>query len=124
MIPYKTVEKSWGHEAVYFGAPFSSYCVKKLIYVHRIASSLHYHERKHETFCVLKGRFRLEVGPVGAGRGGEPIFRTLIPGDVYILPPMTRHRLRRTSKGTGVVLECSTADAPDDCVRIEPSEMP
>ena len=123
-FPFKTVQKSWGREEFYFGGAFSRYWVKKLIYLHKISSSLHYHPYKHETFCVLKGSFKLEVGVPGAAREGTSSTHILHSGDVFVLPPSTRHRLRLTSKPPGVVLECCDRDDPEDCVRIEPSEQP
>lgn len=123
--PYKTIAKSWGREEIYSGREVNSpYCIKKLVYNHRIASSLHYHNYKHETFCVLKGMFSLEMGAPGAGKEGWSEVRRLKGGDVAVIPQRTRHRLRLLSKPPGVILECSTADDPEDCVRLAVSEKP
>ena len=102
------IEKSWGHEQIVHNG---DYCCKLLVYTRPIASSLHYHPIKHETFFVHSGKFTLEM----AGRT-----RPLAPGDYVVIPPNTPHRVRCIEPGT--IVEASTHDDPQDCVRLEPSE--
>lgn len=123
-VPLRTVPKLWGREEIYVEDP---YCVKKLIYTHiGQASSLHYHERKHETFVVLRGVFTLTTQERPAD--GAPITSTrlITIGDVVMLPPGFAHRLRlreaELHSRCGVILECSTRDDPQDCVRLVQSE--
>ena len=104
------VEKSWGHEELIFAG---AYCMKLLVYERQIASSLHYHDHKHESFYVASGLFELDDGI-----SDEPV--VMSPGCRVVLPPGTRHRLRCIQPG--VVVEASTADSPEDCVRLVPSE--
>lgn len=119
----RRVLKSWGHEEVFVLSP---YCVKKLVYEHEgIASSLHYHERKTETFTILQGMFEISTSrPLP--KGAEIIHRQYFnPGDVLHVPAGTQHQVRWLGKSEiGVILECSTSDDADDCVRITPSEIP
>jgi mannose-6-phosphate isomerase-like protein (cupin superfamily) len=106
------VEKSWGFEEIIHNG---DYCCKKLVYTRPISSSLHYHEKKHETFVVSEGEFVLEMG--------EEILtpRALRAGDYVVLKPGTKHRLTcMTQRGT--VIEASTHDDPEDCVRLIPSQ--
>ena len=102
--------KRWGYEQLIFNGP---YCVKLLVYTKRgIASSLHYHEKKQETFVFSSGEFWLEVADNPAMRVGQ--------GNCITLKPGTPHRVRCIQPG--VIVECSTFDDPADCVRIVPSE--
>lgn len=102
------VEKSWGYEEVLVN---DQYCCKLLVYTRPIASSLHYHEKKHETFVVLSGHFLLNDG-------GHK--REIGPGDHCVLPPGRYHKIRCRIPGT--IVEASTHDDPTDCVRLIPSE--
>ncbi len=107
--------KSWGHEELVHNG---DYCCKLLVYAKPIASSLHYHEKKHETFVVATGEFHVRVFPwVG---GVSEMVRRLVPGDHLVLPPGTRHRITCIKPGT--IVEASTHDDPEDCIRLIPSE--
>jgi quercetin dioxygenase-like cupin family protein len=104
------VHKSWGYEEIIHN---DKYCAKLLVYTKGgIASSLHFHEKKQETFIVTSGKFDIEVnGQMKRGcEAGEHI--TLTPG--------MQHRIRCIKPG--VIVECSTHDDPADCVRLIPSE--
>ncbi len=102
-------QKSWGMEKLIHNG---AYCMKLLVYTRECASSLHYHEKKHESFFVAHGVFELD-------HGGDEV-RTLYAGDTVVLSPGTRHRLR--CKQLGTIVEASTHDDPDDCIRLEKSE--
>lgn len=103
------IEKSWGFERLIHNG---AYCMKLLVYTKRIASSLHYHVAKHESFYVASGKFVLEnaMGPS----------QMMNPGDSVVLGPGAHHRLRCLEPGT--IVEASTHDDPEDCVRLIPSE--
>jgi mannose-6-phosphate isomerase-like protein (cupin superfamily) len=103
------IEKNWGFEQIIHN---SGYCLKLLVYERPIRSSYHYHERKHECFFVHSGLFEIEIND------SEP--RTLLPSDRVILPPLMKHRIRCLEPGT--IVEASSFDDPDDCVRIIPSD--
>ncbi len=105
----QTIPKSWGFERIIHN---STYCMKLLVYERTIASSLHYHMGKHETFYVASGVFELEVND-------NPKV-TLRPGMSVSLVQGTRHRLRCLEPG--IIVEASSHDDPEDCVRLEPSE--
>ncbi len=112
------IEKSWGHEEILVNG---AYCMKLLVYTRTIASSLHYHVRKHETFFVSSGLFRLEHGvELEEGALRSYSIEELKPGDHVVLPPLTLHRLRCLRPG--VIVEASTHDDPEDCVRLIASE--
>jgi len=102
--------KSWGGEwLIHNGA----YCMKLLVYTRRIASSLHYHERKHESFYIASGKFLLE--------DETGTTKMMNPGQWVVLPPGRPHRVRCLEPGT--IVEASTQDDPEDCVRLIPSEQ-
>lgn len=104
----KRTEKTWGYEELIYN---KQYCCKKLVYTAVKASSLHYHEYKHETFVVASGVFRIESTHFNG---------TMYAGDSLVLPPKTVHRVKCVTPGT--IVECSTRDEPNDCVRLEPSD--
>ena len=106
--PHKIVPKVWGHEEWIVN---STYCGKLLHLREGMRCSLHYHERKDETFYVLSGKVRLEVGAFAV---------TLNPGDSHHIPPGTRHRF--SGIDDSVIVEFSTHD-DDDNVRLEPSGL-
>ena len=104
-----TIEKTWGFERIIHN---STYCMKLLVYTRPIASSLHFHTKKCETFYIASGRFELEIDD-------NPKV-TMLPGMAVTLVQGTRHRVRCLEPGT--IVEASSYDDPADCVRLEPSE--
>lgn len=110
------IQKAWGYEEIIHNG---EYCCKLLVYTRPIASSLHYHQHKHETFVVAMGRFHVRAYP-GNDVGILETMAILKPGDHIVLPPGTRHRVTCLEPGT--IVEASTHDEPTDCVRLIPSE--
>lgn len=102
------IEKSWGREEIIHNG---DYCCKLLVYTRRIASSLHYHEKKHESFYMVSGLFELETCE------GKVLMK---PGMWHVLKPGDRHQIRCIEPGT--IVESSSHDDPDDCIRLIPSE--
>ncbi len=102
--------KPWGYEELIYNSP-GKYCVKLLVYNLRgIASSLHYHEKKEETFHVLHGKVDLVLD-------GVP--RTCEPGDVVTVERGVRHAF---SSSTGAVMEeISSTHFVDDSHYTDPS---
>jgi mannose-6-phosphate isomerase-like protein (cupin superfamily) len=107
----KIIEKSWGHELLIHNG---DYCCKELVYLKAITSSMHYHDKKHETFVVRSGMFSVYV------ENDAREWRTMGAGDWIVIPPKTTHRVRCLKPG--VIVEASTHDDPEDCVRLIPSE--
>lgn len=119
-LKFDKVPKVWGRELIFLTEP---YCVKFLQYDGPRTSSKHYHERKHETFIIIKGRFEIEFYSLD-DESAPPVNGTYGPGAVVVLEPRTVHRLKCLSPDGGVVAECSSHEDPDDCVRLEPSVNP
>lgn len=105
----RIVHKNWGHEEIIHNG---EYCCKRLVYTHPKASSLHCHVKKHETFVVGAGIFVIDNG-LGATK-------RMVAGDWVVLPPRYDHRIRCLKPG--FIVEASTHDDPEDCVRLELSE--
>lgn len=105
----RIVEKTWGREEIVYAD--QHYTCKKLVYTRPIASSLHCHLVKHETFVVADGEFSV--------RTGDNMY-LMKAGDSVVIPPNVYHRVQCLIPGT--IVEASTFDDPNDCVRLIPSE--
>ena len=118
-MPTKRTAKMWGHEILLHN---DQYCAKLLVYDGVRTSSKHYHERKHETFVVVRGLFDIEWYMLDAPEAkGAKKFG---PGAVLVLEPRTVHRVQCLSPDGGMIMEASTYDDPNDCVRLAPSVNP
>ena len=106
----RTVDKPWGSELIW--AESEHYAGKVLFVKAGESLSLQYHEVKDESWYVLEGRAKLELGRVG-----EESLETveIAPGQAFRFRPGTVHRV------TGIedtrILEVSTAHL-DDVVRL------
>jgi mannose-6-phosphate isomerase-like protein (cupin superfamily) len=109
----RTVDKPWGSELIW--AETDGYAGKILFVKAGESLSLQYHEIKEESWYVLEGRARLELGAVGE----ETLDQfEILPGQAFHFQPGTVHRV------TGIedtrILEVSTAHL-DDVVRLADS---
>jgi mannose-6-phosphate isomerase len=106
----RTVDKPWGSELIW--AETDDYAGKILFVKAGESLSLQYHEVKDESWYVLEGRARLELGLVGED-ALEAI--EIASGQAFRFRPGTIHRV------TGIedtrILEVSTAHL-DDVVRL------
>ena len=98
----RRVTKPWGHELIF--AENDRYGGKILHLEAGQSLSIQYHRRKDETFYVLQGEVRLEVGSDGAMRELR-----LKPGEAFRILPGTRHRM--------------SADLPADLVEVSSPEL-
>jgi mannose-6-phosphate isomerase len=107
----RKVDKPWGSELIW--AESEHYAGKILFVKAGESLSLQYHEVKDESWYVIEGRAKLELGRVGEGSVQE---LEIAPGRAYRFRPGTIHRV------TGIedtrILEVSTAQL-DDVVRLE-----
>jgi quercetin dioxygenase-like cupin family protein len=103
------IDKLWGHEEVI--ANHELYCLKLLHLKQGARSSLHYHEKKDETFYCLSGWARLRLG--------DATYELRPHAHVRIFPtqPHSFYGVEDT-----VLIEVSTHHDDMDVVRIEPSE--
>jgi mannose-6-phosphate isomerase len=115
----RTINKPWGKELIWVET--TNY-VGKIISInsgHRL--SRQYHERKHESFYIVKGVLTLEVGDPDAAASGILFAQyQLRQGDTFDCPPGTIHRMINDpalNTDRVEVLEVSTNHL-DDVVRL------
>jgi mannose-6-phosphate isomerase len=105
------VEKPWGWELIW--ALTDDYCGKILFVKAGESLSLQFHNVKDESWYVLEGRARLELGQAGEGMLEEAV---IAPGEAFRFRPGTVHRV--TALEDTRILEVSTPHL-DDVVRLE-----
>jgi len=106
----RIVEKPWRREI--WIAHNDRYAFKLIEFKAGSRSSLQYHERKHETIYIEKGRLEVEADD----ENGNLIKTIANAGDVIENPPMRRHRI--TAIDDVRLFEVSTPEL-DDVVRVE-----
>ncbi len=102
----RTVQKPWGSELIW--AETDDYAGKILFVQAGESLSLQYHEVKDESWYVLEGRSRLELGEVG-NDGLEEL--EIGPGQAFRFRPGTVHRV--TAIEDTRIVEVSTAHLAD-----------
>lgn len=106
----KTILKPWGYE-IWFEVN-DNYVVKELFMKIGHSCSLQYHEKKHESFYVVKGILKLTVGKTLDSL--EDII--LKAGDFYVLHPGMIHKCEGIEDS--IYIECSTNHL-DDVIRLQ-----
>lgn len=104
------VSKVWGYER--WLENNDRYCCKLLSLNKGYQCSLHFHKAKDETFLVIKGHIRLEVG--------DKVLH-LHSGNFMRIPPGTIHRFRGIEDS--LIIETSTHHEESDSHRLEESCM-
>mgnify|MGYP001177047253 FL=1 len=104
--------KKWGDEL--WITNNEKYCGKILRFNEGSSFSMHYHVLKEETWCVTKGKLKLEYYDLEKANKLE---RILEEGDVVHLNPCVPHKL--TALVESSVFEVSTQHFNDDSYRIE-----
>lgn len=107
------IEKVWGFEEIWINE--SEYCFKILVLKPGFESSKHYHQKKKETFLVLRGHCTLMVwdNPLGATcHGLTPEHQaTILPGQPH------QFWLEEDAGEPCIIYEISTHHSDDDVVR-------
>jgi mannose-6-phosphate isomerase-like protein (cupin superfamily) len=106
----KMINKPWGWEKLV--EVNKDYVVKELFMKEGNSCSLQYHEKKHETFYVLIGKLKFEVGP--DKNNLEEM--ELNEGEFYTIEPLVVHRM--SAIVDSLYLESSTNHL-DDVIRLE-----
>lgn len=117
---YPHIEKVWGTEIWLTNNPL--YCAKLLVLNPGYQCSLHRHIAKTETFYVLQGEVRVELGTYGITE-----YKTV--GDSIHLPAGTWHRFAdpypmhcdECAGAQVILLEVSTEHDDRDVERLAPS---
>ena len=94
------VSKPWGHEEIW--AKTDKYVGKMLFIKKGERLSMQYHKVKDETLRLMSGELKLQLD------GG---IKKMKPGDVYHIPPNTKHRMIAVTNS--LVLEVSTTELDD-----------
>lgn len=109
------VEKGWGSEEIF--ATNDLYCGKFLHFNTGAMFSMHFHAKKHETWYVLSGKFRVEwINTLDASLCSKE----LTQGDTWKNEPLSPHRLICLEQGS--IIEVSTPDSVEDNYRISPGD--
>jgi mannose-6-phosphate isomerase len=107
----RRTDKPWGHELLW---ALSEQYAGKILFVNAGESlSLQFHNEKDESWYVLEGRAKLELGDAGQGLLNEAV---MVAGDAFRYTPGTVHRV--TALEDTRILEVSTPHL-DDVVRLE-----
>lgn len=106
-----SIEKVWGNEYWLVNSKDGNYCSKILKLKEGHKSSIHYHEKKHETFMVLSGIVHINH---------SGLLHTCVVGDKVTIERREPHWFMPIS-GDAYLLEVSTYHEDEDCMRIEAS---
>jgi quercetin dioxygenase-like cupin family protein len=104
--------KGWGDEL--WITNNDKYCGKILQFNKGASFSMHYHIKKEETWCVTKGKLKLEYFNL---EKADRLTKTLEQGDVVHLAPCIPHKL--TALEDSSVFEVSTQHFNEDSYRVE-----
>jgi len=115
MKQFGIIKKGWGHEEIF--ASNDLYCGKILHFNENARFSMHFHEKKHETWYILDGVFQLEwIQTIDA----KKITQVLKKGETWENKPLMPHRLTCLQKGS--IIEVSSPDSVEDNYRIIPGD--
>lgn len=105
-------DHDWGYQVRMVNEP--EYCAKLLVLENDTPGSLHYHEKKKETFIILMGEVAVSTPHYFPERGLSTIFYKT--GAIITLEPGTKHEMKNTGGSVAVILEVSTHDDDEDYV--------
>lgn len=110
--PMSRNQKGWGYEIWVHNSP--EYCGKVLVVYAGKKSSLHYHERKQETFYVKSGRVWMRT----VDENGEEFRFEMVSGDVLEIPISFKHQFGGIAE-VSEIIEFSTQHFESDTIRTE-----
>lgn len=113
----KIVEKAWGREIIF--ANNDMYCGKLLVYDYAGSKgSMHFHMKKHETFYVQQGKFKVRwINTVDASIHEE----TLYTGESWVNEPGVPHQIEALVDHS-IIFEASTHHEDSDSYRVMPGD--
>ena len=118
----KIVPKGWGEERWIHNDQL--YCGKILVLKQGKRCSLHYHQRKTETFYIQQGRLKMELTDLEHAQLEPPVIlevHELAEGDAILLMPGMVHRYTGIAPET-LIFEFSTEHFDEDSHRIVPGD--
>ena len=104
--------KGWGEEL--WITNNYKYCGKILRFKQGSSFSMHYHIQKEETWCVTRGKLKLEYFNLETS---ERLEKELLEGDTVHLKPCIPHKLPALEDSD--VFEVSTQHFNEDSYRVE-----
>ena len=110
----KRVDKDWGYEIWMANNEKENYCGKILYIKFGHSTSMHFHQKKHETFYILEGALDIEIIDTITT---DKYVKTINEGEVFVLDRLMPHRL--VPKGGDVkFVEISTFHEDSDSYRV------
>ena len=110
----KRVEKNWGYEIWMANNEKENYYGKILYIKFGHSTSMHFHQKKHETFYILEGALDIEIIDTITT---DKYVKTINEGEVFVLDRLIPHRL--VPKGGDVkFVEVSTFHEDSDSYRV------
>ena len=110
----KRVDKAWGHEIWMANNEKENYCGKILYIKFGHSTSMHFHQKKHETFYILEGALDIEIIDTITT---DKYVKTINEGEVFVLDRLIPHRL--VPKGGDVkFVEISSYHEDSDSYRV------
>ena len=110
----KKVDKDWGYEIWMANNEKENYCGKILFIKFGHSTSMHFHQKKHETFYILEGALDIEIIDTITT---DKYVKTINEGEVFVLDRLMPHRL--VPKGGDVkFVEISTFHEDSDSYRV------
>lgn len=110
----KKVDKDWGYEIWMANNEKENYCGKILFIKFGHSTSMHFHQKKHETFYILEGALDIEIIDTITT---DKYVKTINEGEVFVLDRLIPHRL--VPKGGDVkFVEISTFHEDSDSYRV------
>ncbi len=110
----KKVDKDWGYEIWMANNEKENYCGKILYIKFGHSTSMHFHQKKHETFYILEGALDIEIIDTITT---DKYVKTINEGEVFVLDRLMPHRL--VPKGGDVkFVEISTFHEDSDSYRV------
>lgn len=112
-----TVEKQWGREIIFVNNEM--YCGKLLIFDTRGSKgSMHYHMKKHETFYVQQGKFKIRWIDTQTAEIKED---TVFTGETWVNEPGAPHQIEALVDNS-IIFEVSTTHDDNDTYRVMPGK--
>jgi mannose-6-phosphate isomerase-like protein (cupin superfamily) len=113
----ETVEKKWGREVIF--ANNEMYCGKLLIHDKAGSKgSMHFHMKKHETFYVQSGMFKIHWIETKDASKHNIILKE---GDTWVNEPGRPHQIEALEDNS-VLIEASTTHYDSDSYRVIPGD--
>ena len=110
-------EKKWGREIMFTNNEM--YCGKLLIYDKAGSKgSMHFHMKKHETFYVQKGMFKIHWIETKDASINNLIIKE---GETWVNEPGQPHQIEAL-KDNSIIFEVSTTHFDNDSYRVMPGD--